>query len=245
MIRVAICDNDRQTRLKLRNAVERYADSMGVCNVEAALLESIDDLETAIAKLRKNYFDLVICNLDWDDDSGVVDKLKVLHDACPSSEFATYSTSEDKAIFAYDIVSEFFLIPCSADTFERAIASKLRDVAERKKSLFGVKTAKGLHNVDLRGVTFIESSKKGPIIHGSNGQAIVTRGSLLALYERLGESHPQFVKAGGSFIVNLDNIRTIGQSSVIFGDGETVILPVRARKTMKDSFDAYRLEADA
>ena len=73
----------------------------------------------------------------------------------------------------------------------------------------------------------------------SKGRTITVRGTLSALYERLVEADPEwFMKVGGSFIVNLDNVRSAGNGSLIFCDGEAVIVPVRMRKPLKDALTA-------
>lgn len=244
MVRVAICDNDTAERTRLRNAIERFVDGLGVCSAEIAVFDTAADLAAVANRLRSSYFDVLVCSLDT-NSSDEIDMLKRLHDANPESAFATYSASKDKAIDAYAIVSEFFVLPCTANSFERAIGSKLLEVADRKKSLFAIKTSEGLCNIDLKCVTFVESSKKGPIIHLPGGKTIPARGTLQSLHERLNAANPQFVKAGGSFIVNLDNIRMTGESSVIFGDGEAIIIPIRARKPLKEAFTAFRLGREA
>ena len=53
----------------------------------------------------------------------------------------------------------------------------------------------------------------------------------------------RFIKAGSSFIVNLDNVRSAGEGSLIFADGETIVVPIRKRKAVKDALDSFLMRS--
>jgi len=95
--------------------------------------------------------------------------------------------------------------------------------------------------LNLNDIMFAETSKPGPVIHLSGGRTVSVRGTLQALYDKLYARKAQFLRAGGSFIVNIDNIRTANDDSVIFSSGEAIILPVRARKPVLEALSTWKV----
>jgi len=244
MIRIAICEKSKTDALRMRSAIESYATSKGLFNVGVVSVYSSEDLFKLIDRVRPDFIDIILCRLEGSDDSmreKTRKTLSMLAEQCPKTHFIVASSDTDNAICAFDAGAKFIPVPYGNDEFHNSIGTVLDKVAMTHKRPFSVKSTKGIVNMNLNDITFVETNKKGPIIHLPDSRTVETRGTLQALFERLSAIDDRFVRAGGSFIVNLDNVRTAGESSVIFGDGEAIILPIRARKPMQDAFAAYRL----
>lgn len=244
MIRIVICDSNRAEGLSLRDAIDAYASRCGIFNIETILRNSREEFVESLSRLRADFFHIAICHIDERCAGMSLDEigcaLRDVRSLTPNTHFITMSSNPDHAICAYKADAEFMLLPSTSADFVRVIGGVLRQVFNDERIPFAVKLSKGVANMNIKDITFIETSKKGPIIHLPNGRTITTKGTLQSLFDKISTVSDTFIRASGSFIVNLDNMRVAGKSSVIFGDGEAIILPVRARKTVRDAYLAYQ-----
>ena len=244
MIRIVICDSNRAEALRLRDAIDTYASSCGIFNIETVVRNSRDEFVESLGRLRADFFHIAICHIDDRCADMSLDEigcaLKDVRSLSPNTHFIMMSSDPSHAICAYKADSEFIQLPLTSAEFKRVIGSALRQAVNDQRVPFAVKLQKGVANMNIKDITFIETSKKGPIVHLPGGQTIVAKGTLQSLFDKISTMSDTFMRASGSFIVNLDNMRVAGKSSVIFGDGEAIILPVRARKPVRDAYIAYQ-----
>ena len=244
MIRIIICDSNRAEGLRLRDAIDTYASSCGIFNIETGVRNSREEFVESLSRFKPDFFHIAICHID-DRCAGMsLDEigcaLKDVRSLSPNTHFIMMSSNPDHAICAYKADAEFMLLPLTSAEFVRVVGGALRQAVNNQRTPFAVKLPKGVANMNIKDITFIETSKKGPIVHLPGGETITTKGTLQSLFDKISTISDTFIRASGSFIVNLDNMRVAGKSSVIFGDGEAIILPVRARKPVRDAYLAYQ-----
>ena len=244
MIRIVICDSNRAEGLRLRDAIDTYASSCGIFNIETGVRNSREEFVESLSHFRADFFHIAICHID-DRCAGMsLDEigcaLKDVRSLTPNTHFIMMSSNPDHAICAYRADADFMLLPLTSAEFVRVVGGALRQAVNEQRVPFAVKLPKGVANMNIKDITFIETSKKGPIVHLPGGETITTKGTLQSLFDNISTISDTFIRASGSFIVNLDNMRVAGKSSVIFGDGEAIILPVRARKPVRDAYVAYQ-----
>ena len=220
----------------MRAAVERYAQERQISNVEVIKAASPQVMLEKVKNAREGLFYMVVCYLQ---DEGALEAISAVRDADPNVLIALVSQDAEDAMKAFGLKATFMQIPAEHEDFVKAIGEPLEQFSDSHARPFAVKSEQGIDSLLLGDILFAESSRKGPIIHLPKGRTITVRGTLSALYERLVEADPEwFMKVGGSFIVNLDNVRSAGNGSLIFCDGEAVIVPVRMRKPLKDALTA-------
>ena len=249
MIRVAICDPNEQERLRLRNMLYHCASEVHAPNVVADLFGAPAPLLAALGVLKPDYYDLALVRIDREPEAGSEEdpdaavQLADLFSKSGTTELVALSTTQESAVRARQMSARgFLLLPAEYDSFRATVAEPLRRIALTATPTLLVKSRKGLDNVQTGEILFVETVKNGINIHLPGGETVAMRSTLQALFDRI-EGMGPFVKAGSSFILNLDNVRSVGESSVIFADGEAIIVPVRARKPLKDALASYRTRA--
>lgn len=237
MKRILVCDTDKATRSKMRSAIENCAAQQHVTNLEVMFASSPASMSSLFEKLRDGLFNAVVCR--WEDE-GAEEALVQLRTHAPSLPIVIVSTDAENALRAIELDARFFCLADGTKGFTQSIGKLIEDIGKSHQEMLAIRSPGGIHNVPLDDVLFAESTKRGPRIHLVGEQVISTRGTLQALADRLQEvSADRFIKVGGSFVVNLDNVRSFGDAALIFSDGETIIAPVRRRKEVKAIYEAY------
>lgn len=204
--------------------------------------DSPTDMDALIRRMRSGFFDLAICLID--QPSQCDETVKALASIRALEQDIAIVIVADRPDYARELVSlgiaGYCLIGDGAAGFEAALRPPLQRISEQHDSVVGLRFDGGVGSIVLDDIMFIEMSKKGAIMHLASGGTLLVRQTLQALFEKL-VARGSFIKVGGSFIVNLENIRLIGEGSIVFPDGESIIVPVRVRKTVRDTVQRYWL----
>lgn len=243
MIRVLVSDQHSGDRSKLRTAVDALMTSRGITNYAVSFVAKLEELVALAKRTREGFYDIVVCRLSEDAAQDLA-ALRDIRSSDDSINIVVIADSPDYAVDAFGLHADgYCLYKEGREGFERAMKVPIRKAAARHADTIGIRSDVGIGNLTIDEIQFVEASKKGPLVHLATGRTVLARGTLQSLYELL--SHDErFVKVGGSFVVNLDNIRSLGESSVVFPDSDPIIVPVRARKPLRDALTAYRLRPE-
>lgn len=254
MMRFATVDSNPADRAGLRDALRRCAIEAHHSSVGVSAFGSVDELSSALEQLRTGYFDVAVICADkprpaLNDAASrrpLLLKLEALHDAHPEIIIVLASRDTTAALDAYNLGAYFLLLSGGYEGIQPALAEALAHIGWSERACLAVRSASRVDNVAIEDIQFVESSKRGPVIHLPGGRTVTTRGTLKGLYDQmaeredcLSEAEP-LLMAGSSFIVNLDNVIASGKGALVFADGETIIVPVRKRKDIEDALDAYQ-----
>lgn len=261
MIRVVVCSPNARERTGVRAIVNHVAEQAQIANVHTALSVAPEDLVAMVQGRRSGYIDLVVCRVADSlpetlaaalamrgdgrngDDADGTRAMGEIPFVAPYVILLTSDKSAASEAFGFEGVGVY------ADTepatnLARMVLDRLKEIARAKRKLRCLKSIEGLDNVQLSEFLFAETGKKGPVIHLPNGGACECKGTMRSLFEALSEDS-RFMRVGSSFIVNLDNVRSLGEGSVIFSDGETIIAPVRARQPLREALASYHAGVSA
>ena len=260
MMRIILINSNAPERNALRKALDRSVSETHLTSVDIAAFESIDSLLDAHAAGRVHHINVVFCCVDRlkgpsrhpqaadeaDSDSPWA-FLELVRERHPRVHLIVASHDASVALNAYRTQAEFLYLPGTYDDLQRVMAKPLSRVGWDQNPSLAIRTSGQVGNVAIADIQFVESSKRGPVVHLPGGKTVTTRGTLKALYERLAavesideDDANAFVMAGSSFIVNLDNVVASGQGALVFSDGETIIVPVRKRKDIEQALQTYR-----
>ena len=238
MIRVLAYDSNRNDRLRLLWAIKAVMKRWGWSSFSVTRSFTPADMVASVKAMRRGFFDIAVCWLDDEPDS-VFDALGEIRSVEPDAQIVIVAEDADCASRAVQVeASGYCLVRQGIDGLMQALSPAVSQAVERHSKAMGLRSSTGVCNVVLDDFLFAESSKKGAIIHMSDGETILVRTALQALFERL-SADKRFVKAGSSFIVNLDSICSFGERAAIFHNGESVVLPVRVHKPVKEAFESF------
>ena len=239
MIRFAIYDTRARARSAFRQALGSIAALEGIAPVTVSQFASLGEAVAALQDRRPDYFKLLLCNIDCltDQDN---QPLSLIKRRFPHTRLVLMSEVADSAIRTYQVhADDFILLSEGANEFTRVVKKQLVDINAQRGATITLKSRDGIEVLDTNSILFAETSSTGPLIHIADGREVQVRGTMQGLFAQM-EHEECFARAGGSFIVNLDNVRSAGKSSLAFPDGSVIIVPIRARKPLQEALEAYR-----
>ena len=271
-MRFLVVDNNVAERNRLRDAVVRCAEEAHHSYASVVALGTISECAEMLGRLPRGFFDALLCCVDV--AGGIVARparSNLLDGQTPLEQLTDIARHYDNldlviasrdpsfAHEAYRLSASFLLLPGSYESLARALHKALSKTGWRQKACLAVRSAGRIDNIAFDDIQFVESSKRGPIIHLPAKQQIVARGTLRNLFDQIARAQESFarngqakqdapdqgaqlpfVMAGSSFVVNLDNVLASGKGALVFADGETIIVPVRKRKDIEAALAARR-----
>lgn len=193
----------------------------------------------AVEYLSKSKVDLIFADINMPDINGL-DFVKSLHEK-PKIIFTTAFSEYAFEGFKVDAI-DYLLKPIGYNEFLKA-ANKARNYfdtifprmgkEENNKEYLFVKSDYKILRISLDDVIYIEGMREYVRIHLLSGKSVMPLISLHVLEEQLPSD--KFMRVHRSFIVNLQKIKTIDHSRIVF-DGKVYIPVSEQYKELFQSF---------
>ena len=213
MLNVLIVDDDAASLNVVAKLVEQHTDLHLLGRCEHAL--------EALELLQSHSIDVLFLDVEMPDMSGI-ELLRTLKEL---PQVVLISGNDRYAAEAFELeVVDFIVKPVTLSRFTQAV-SRLLKASERltpsEKPVF-VKAEGRLIKLDLNNVSWIEA-KGDYVLIRTLDKPIMTHTTLKSLESRL-PTH-QFARVHRSFIVNLDQVNDIDDTTLVVGDQ---VIPIGA-----------------
>ena len=194
------------------NMIKSYIEKTPFLQLEGAYTNPV----TALAEAKEKKIDLAFLDINMPDLNGM-QLSKLLPDNCKVIFTTAY---EEYALESYQVAAMDYLVkPISYEDFLQA-ANKAKEYYEllssgkEEKEYFFVKADYKLHQVRFDNVLYFKNVKDYIQIYQKDGSRIMPLMSLKSLEVIL---PLYFMKVHRSFIVNLNEIKTVERSRIVFG----------------------------
>lgn len=243
MIKVLVYDTDPTRRKQLRSVVDATMTRMGSRSHGILRAASPGNMVEIVHRARQGLIELIVCRIISHAEE-TFDALRTVREMDREVDIVIVADGPEHARRAVELgVDGYCLDQEGPEGLERALAPSVTRAAERHGETVGLRSDRGVGNIPVDEIVFAESSKKGAVLHLTDGESLLVRSTLQSLCDKL-STKGRFIKAGGSFLVNLDNVRSVGDGAVIFSNGDSIIIPVRMRKPVKEALQAYWCRTD-
>ena len=219
--------DDEPLALKL---IESYVEKTPFLNLVAKCRNAIEAIEV----IEKEDVDLLFLDIQMPNLNGLELSRMVKNDV----KLIFTTAFEKYAIEGYKVNAlDYLLKPFDYDEFLVASLKAKTQVSKVKETISEdyilVKSDYKVQQIDLRDILYIEGIKDYIKIHRTNNQSVVkSLMSMKAVEEKLPSSI--FMRVHRSFIVNLNQIKTIEKSRIIF---DKVYIPVSDK--YKNEFQVF------
>lgn len=230
MLRIAVCDNEREALDKASDIVLRWADEKGIV-VDLLQFENGDDLlsQNMVCRMDVVLLDIIMPMLNGMDTARELRK----YDSSVTIIFMT--SSPEYALESYDVKAGGYLLkPLNEDKLKDSLNDINRRLLEEPKHMV-VKSESGYKTLLYRDIEWIEAQNKTIIFFMQNGEQIKTSETLHSFEGKLNDNLG-FFKCHRSYIVNILNIDTYNGSEVIMRSGQRIPIARGYGKAFQEAY---------
>lgn len=241
MIKIAICDDNREELTKTRRNCMAYATKHPEYDV---LVSTFEDAKSVLSHIElKGGFDIMVLDIYMPDITGMelAGALREQEDAC---EIIFLTTSTAHAIEAFTLnATHYILKPYTSEQFDSALSKAFAQLIRRKQALITLKSPEGIHKVFFSDLLYAETEMHMQNIHLSDGSAFKVRMTSTELYEML--SHDaRFFKCGSTYIINLEKIKEVTVRSILLDTNDKLHMLRRQYATLLDRYTRYSVKGE-
>ena len=224
-MRVAICDDDRESRARLRSLIKQQEPDCEVACFDTGkrLLEA------------RQHFDILLLDIQMEDMRGI-EVARVLRINRERTIVIFVTALKEYAAEAFEVEAfNYLLKPLEPERFCRVFEDACREVKRLESAgggqlFFQTKTRSFVVQKDE--ILYVESLRRKVEIH-TQRENIIVYATMKGLAERLGE---EFFRCHRGYLVNLAYVAEYGTGTIQLQNGETVYL---AREKYTEFVKAY------
>ena len=241
-MKIVICDDSTIDLEIVKNNLVEYLKE----NEIDYTIDMYDDCRKLLNKIKlsdADTYDLFI--LDVMMQRNGIDIAKEIRKFSTKSDIIFQTTSEEYAIDAFSVQAfDYILKPVTPERVKKCF-DKYFELKKDKgvKHVFTIKTmSHAQQTVDIKSITYIESSDRRMIIHTMKGEDIVTTSLRTKFLESIPFDYTKydFVNCHSSFIVNLNYVKAIkNDSSFLLKNGEIIPISKRFYQKAKNQYCSY------
>ena len=232
-IKIAICDDLKEEREKLKEYIYEYLDIN-------ELVAEIDEFECGEDFLRSDTkkYSLVILDIFMGELNGMETARKLIKEN-KSIQIIFYSTSYEYAAESYDVSALYYLVKPAQKEKAFEVFDKFFSAYMSLKTIT-VKVGRAEENVYVSDIISVESNNHKCIIHTKDEDLEVSMP--LSKLEEMLEPY-DFIKPLRYALVSLKEITTIPTDTVTLTDGTVYSVSRKERENVKQAFNNYKWKA--
>lgn len=235
-MRILICDDMPKEAEKIENLIKAYGEKKNI-EFETDCFSNISDILSALT--QKCEYNAVFLDIYMDGLSGM-DFARLLRKKNSSISIVFFTSSKEYALEAFEVNAIQYLVkPVTYEALENALNIIFQNML-KNEAVISINTEQGSLKIKLSDIIYSQTQYHYQQIVLSNGEKLKVRISNATLFEQL-DGKGCFVKAGSSFIVNMQYIMTFSGTDIILDNGEKIPVPRRSFSQIKKTYIDYYL----
>lgn len=237
MYHIALCDDEEAELDKTENMMKAYQEQNRGCSFSIERFNSADDL---LWKVKENEYmpDLLLMDIYMPRKLGI-EAAKELREMGNECRIVFLTTSKEYALEAFRVDATQYLVkPVSKEELFSVLDKLLGSLLEEQKKYLLLRIDNRNRRIAMKDIVYCEAQKKCQCIYLSDGTQLLLRLTMAKIYEMLSD-YKEFVKAGISYIVNLEHIESLNAQELQMDNGRTVYLPRGSYQLLKEQYFNY------
>ena len=235
MIKIAICDDEKEFRSAAEQMLKLYTADKGVqfgVDIFGVSSELMDATE------KGTIYDIYLLDIYMPGITGMSIATE-LRSRGVKSPIIFLTSSTDHALEAFGVDATHYLLkPYSKDHFYLAMDKAMQSIAAHKDDSIVLKVDNEYRSISVSGIIYCESEDKYQRLYLESGEKLLIRISGADLYKQLSQ-FDSFYHCGRAHIINLDYISRVTVEGVIFKNGRALKLPHTVLAGLKKAFFNY------
>ena len=237
MIRIAICDDEKEFRDAAERMLKLYMEEKAVpyqADVFNVPSELVDMTE------KGTIYDIYLLDIYMPGVTGMSIATE-LRNRDIKSPIIFLTSSTDHALEAFGVDATHYLLkPYTKDNFYMGMEKAMQSITSHKDDSIVLKVDNEYRSISISKILYCEAEDKYQRLYLANGERLLVRITGTELYKQLSE-FDCFYRCGRAHIVNLNHISKVSQNGAVFKDGVQLSLPrtvlAGLRKAFFDYFD--------
>ncbi len=230
-MRIVICDDIQKDIETIRTALDTYSKTHPEYYVE------IDEYNAAIDVLHRmekgETYDIALMDICMPGVSGT-DAAEEMLAQNPEISVIFLTTSAEYAVEAFAMNATHYLLkPFSQEQFDAAVDRAIKKTGNQE--MLSLECVDGVYRVRISEIVSIESQNHYLLFSLASGKKLKIRMKLSQMFEKI-QKYPEFIRVGASYVVNLDFVRNISQSSMEMQEGVKIPVPRRSVEEVQRAY---------
>lgn len=240
MYQIAICDDQPNELEKTQTLLAAYRQMHPECRFA---VRSYSSMETLLFELENmNPFDLLLLDICMPGKNGIEGAREMRQNGY-EGPIVFLTASREYAADVYDLNAlQYLLKPVDESRFFGVLEKVFGVVREERRRYLALRADREVRRIALRNIRYCESQNQYQIVYLAFGEKLRVRMTQAELYNAVCE-HPDFVRVGSTYIVNLGYVDSLNAKEIKLSTGEVVWLPRGSYHLLKRKyFDFYHCE---
>lgn len=226
MIRIAICDDEAESRDEIRGLLEEYLRKDAET---AAKVSSFCSGKSLLWAAETGGFDIYILDIIMPDMNGI-DLGLALRKGGGDGIIVYLTSSAEYAVRSYDVRAFHYLLkPVRAESLKEVMDRARKALEEQRQRGITIRCADGTRFLPYSRIMYAELKNRSAVYALSDGsfvKGLTLRGPFSGACAELTKDR-RFAMCGASYCVNLSFVVSLDRSGVTFKNGSRIALPQR------------------
>ena len=238
---MAICDDEAVVLEEVSSYIKKYCEQRGKYSLEVFKFDTASSLLNSIN--NGELFDIYILDVYIGDEMGTT-FARNLRIKGIENPVIFLTTSIEHAPESLETNTLRYLIkPLNPEKFYEAMDVAISKAQKLGSKFIKLKTESGIENINISNVAYTEARSHYQYLNFINGDQVRARMTVAELFENFSD-FGGFVRAGSSYIINLNKVKSISTSTVCFNNNKKLLLPRGAHNSIKEAFWKLQYEGD-
>ncbi|MCR4691722.1 MAG: LytTR family DNA-binding domain-containing protein [Lachnospiraceae bacterium] len=238
MIKIAICDDESSQIKLLRRMLDAYSKNRN----ETFYIRDYSGGEELMADVSGgDLFDIYILDILMPQKNGIM-LGKDIRDYDENGMFLYLTSSSEFALQSYEVRAFHYLLkPVEPEKFFHVFQDMVKLINERKRQQFQVKTKEGSVLIDFDKLIYAELDGRCILYHLSGNKVLRSVSFSGSFRNKMDPilTDERFCLCGASFLINLQYIKSVEKTGIIFIDDTGVELPKSSCSQLRSIWTEY------
>ena len=238
MIRIALCDDEKEVLDEVSGYIRSYAERQGK-DIEIFCFDSVMMVMGAIEDGKG--FDIFVLDVYVGNEMGT-NLARHIRNAGIESPIIFATTSIEHAPESYETGTLRYLIkPIHPQKLYEALDAALASAEKIGQHSIKFKTENGVESVNANHILCSEAHAHYQYVTLADGKQLRVRMTVSELYTHLAQNGG-FIRVGSSYIINLRNVKNVSTAEVHLYNNITVPIPRGKHSEIKKAFWDFQCE---
>lgn len=240
MYRIALCDDETEELNKAEQMLKNYEKMYPEIKFEVERFKNADELLCRVTE--KSYMpDIVLMDVYMPEKMGTK-AARELRDMGSRSKIIFLTSSTEHALEAFRVdASQYLVKPVSEKEVFSILNRLLENVEEERKKYILLRIEGRISRVALNDIVYCEAQGKTQCLYFSNGTHCSFNKTMAVIYDMLC-GHPEFVRVGAAYIVNMEHIESLNRQELEMDNGKKIYPPRGSYQPLREKYFGYYCE---